>query len=593
MGDPYGKLYGEAHGGQETDPYGSLYVAPVELPASTEATKRMGQFREEPPDPTLTDPGLLDTVMNKLHEGVSLGQSNKLTAALGAGALKFAHPDTNFGEAYRNLSRVQERESKAERQFHPVPSFLARSAGELPYYLALPETATGQIAGSSAIAATNAAGESPNVLGSEGTNARGAADVAKGAAWGAAGGAVGRYLSNGAPERLGKMADHWALRGSGGNTPSRMEKLRGAFPTEAPAGDLADALYGEKILRPWQSGEKVAKSYGEAFSRMGQRLGGLRQQAAESGFGVRISDVERLMEEEGGHLFPYNDQARAMRDNVVELLKQHAYAHRVQRPFSEVAQLAREGNQQVLGDLTAMKTPFESVTLPELQEALVGSGIQKGASDAYAAVRGNAMHSANEQEGNYMAVHRGLRRAEDENLAKSGVAGPDGARDLRRTMAVTKTAERVAGKAASQEHGKDPLGMFGWLTLGGAHLGGHGAEGTGAAAAIALARRFYGNELNTTAGYVANKLQNAMGSDSGRLLLRTAPSQAAPAVGPQVYDKLTRPVQLQPLPEQAQQSVQKMDEAQLKRAMEIEAAKRKLQEDAARSNTGDTDEELQ
>jgi hypothetical protein len=115
----------------------------------------------------------------------------------------------------------------------------------------------------------------------------------------------------------------------------------------------------------------------------------------------------------------------------------------------------------------------------------------------------------------------------------------------------------------------------------------------GGAAAIALARRFYGNELNTTAGWVANKVQNLAGSDEGRMLLRMAPEMAGPTMGPRVYESLRRPVELPPLPGQAQKNVEQLDQAQLKRAMEIEAAKRKLQEDAARSNTGDTDEELQ
>jgi hypothetical protein len=569
-------------------------VPPVEFPATTEAVKRQGKFRSAPPDPTLTDPGYLATSQDQLQRGISGGLSPKLAALAGAAALKFAHPDTSFPEAYRNLSRSVEREGQAERQFHPGQSFATRLVGELPYYMALPESAAGQIGGSAAIGGANAAGESPNVVGSEGTNLQGAVDVAKGVAGGAAGGAIGYKLAKGIPERAGKMADHFALRGSGGNTPTRMEMLRGAFPTEAPPGDLADVLYGEKILRPWQSGEKVAKSYGEAMDRLGQRLGALRQQAGESGFKVRISDVERLMEEEAGHLFPYNSQAREMRDNVVNLLKLHALgaSPKYGRPFSEMEQLAREGNAQVLGDLANMKTPFESVTLPQLQESLVGSGIQRGASKAYEAVRGRNVAPSEQQE-NFMAVHRGLRRAEDENLAKSGVTGADGARDLRRTMAAVGTGERVAGKAASQEHGKDPLGLFGWMTLGGAHAGGHSAEGMGGAAAIALARRFYGNELNTTAGWVANKVQNLAGSDEGRMLLRMAPEMAGPTMGPRVYESLRRPVELPPLPGQAQKNVEQLDQAQLKRAMEIEAAKRKLQEDAARSNTGDTDEELQ
>jgi hypothetical protein len=587
MGDPYAKLYGEAHGGQETDPYGPMYVAPAEMPATTEYAKAH-PIREAPFDPSLKDPGGVASFGMNLQNTLTLGQAKRIDAALTATIPK---EGTTYGERYRKLIRSKEDELRAAHQFHPGLSFAGGAVGGAPYYAALPETAMGQIGGSAAIGGAQALGDSPNFAGSQGTNVQAVGDTAKGAAWGGAGGALGRYLEVAAPERAGKMADHFALRGSGGNTPLRMEKLRGAFPTEAPAGDLADVLYGEGILKPWQSGEAVAKSYGATMDRLGQKLGGLRQAAADSGHQIRISDVETMLQEEAGHLFPYNAQALKMRDNVIETLKMHAYGHKVGRPFNEVADLVRAGDQRTIGDLANMKTPFESVTLPELQETLTGTGIQRGASEAYAATRGNATHSPTEQEGNYMAIHRGLRRTEDKNLAESGVAGPEGARDLRRTMAAVGLGERVAGKAASQEHGKDPLGLYGWLMLGGAEAGGHHAAGLSLATATALARRFYGNELNTTAGWAANKLQHGLDSDAGRFLLRATPSYTAPTLGPKVWEQLNAPGGPQPLPQAAQDTVNKIDAAKAKAAMELEAQRIKAQREAVESNTGD-DEEL-
>src|SRR5262249_7476362 len=181
------------------------------------------------------DPGGIGAFGHGLQMGLTRGWQPKIEAAVTAGLGQVANAlgghEGSFGDIYQAELAKNRAEGERLRQAHPKEHLAADFVASGPGALVV-----NPIVGAALNSGARAAGESQNVLGEQGTNLRGAAETAGGAAAGAATAFLLPKLFGRLAGRAGNKADEAAKQVVTFGTQTARDKFERAM---APLGELA------------------------------------------------------------------------------------------------------------------------------------------------------------------------------------------------------------------------------------------------------------------------------------------------------------------------------------------------------------------
>lgn len=383
-----------------------------------------------PEAPPIVDPGGVGAIGHGLQQGLSFGAVPKVEAATsaaleGLGNVIGAQPAPgDFSERYQRHLAENRAEGETLQQAHPKTHLAADLVGGLPGF----SMAQNPILSAAIGGGLRSAGESENVLGEKGTNLRGAAETAGGAATGAATAWLLPKVFGRLARGRGAAADEASKDLVTFGTQTARNKLENAMAPVAamsPGGELAPGetatiLRDIGAVRPTQRG--VLKGIQGAKSELGDQFGSLIASADKAGPGVPLASIEPHLTDAA-----LQNQANDHMEKVIGNINDR---------------LAKLGGAERTG----------VVSHSDLQSVL--ENLNKTASRIF----NKPYQNWTEHDSAFVAGYRALRNAQAEGLE---AATGTNANDLRKYMAMTYGLEPVAQKAVNRFEGNDRVGLLG------------------------------------------------------------------------------------------------------------------------------------